>query len=315
MSLSFPVDTLKKPVLIFGLGLVLVLAFILWGHNRRNAKLGDLDSLQRRIQFSHAGPVSPSPAAHAALKEAIQSLNEVHAKLDAQLFADVARNVPDFSGNSTAAYFELAGFVEEMAQRFVKAGVNMGEGLRFGFSQFEQQGPEPGILEAVMRQKLAATVLLEPLIQARPIALTSLKREYLVVKREEPTLLQQAAGSRQTPRVEYPDALVGDEGRPGFESFTFELVFEGYTESLRLYLKSLLSAPLPVVVTGLVVQPLDRFESIDEVDAETRNPFDLLIEDGDPAVEEGPIPIIRNNLSSFSLRLEVYTGKETTPGV
>ena len=314
MSPSFPAQTLKKPVLICGLGLVLVLAFVLWGHNRRNAKLGDLDSLQRRIQFSQTGPVSPSLAAHEALKEAIHSLNEVHARLDAQLFAD--RDVPHFSGNSTAAYFELAGFVEDMAQRFADAGVNLGEELRFGFSQFEQQGPDPEILDAVMRQKLAASVLLRPLIQARPIALASLKREFLVAEPKDQTLLQQAAGSPQTPRLEYADSMVGDEGTSGFESFTFELVFEGYTESLRQYIKSLLSAGLPVVVTGLEVQPLDRFELNDEVETGTSiNPFDLLIEDGKPVVEEGPIPIIRNNLSSFSLRLEVYTGKETAPGV
>jgi hypothetical protein len=308
---------LTKPFLLFGFGLVLVIMFFLWGQTRKAQTSNELDMLERRIQFSQAGPVSPSAAALASLLDAIQGLTEANAKLDAALFSADAPDIIDFPGNSTAAYFELASFIEEMARGFVGAGVLLPENPRFGFSQFEQQGPEPEILNAVMRQKSAASILLELLSKARPIAFVSIQRELLVLEGGEKSLLQQAAAPRQSARKEYADVLIGDKEMASFESFTFELVFEGYTESLRQYLKSLLSAPIPIVVTGLKVQPLDRFESTDEFDAKSTssNPFDLLANGEDPETEDGPIPIIRNNLSAFSLRVEVFTGKEKSPGV
>ena len=102
----------------------------------------------------------------------------------------------------------------------------------------------------------------------------------------------------------------------GFESYSFELEFEGYTESLRRFLKAVLNAPRPVVVSGLEVQPLNRFAP-DEgtaAPAPANNPFEVLSAAAGPEVEAGPVPIIRNNLSAFTLRLEVYWGEEASTG-
>ena len=234
------------------------------------------------------------------------------ARLDGLLFQRDSSQTAEFSGNSTTAYFELVGFIEEMNQMFSEADVRLSEQVRFGFSEFEQQGPDPLILGAVMRQMQAAKSLLRPLSAAKPKAIVFLKRELLPVTESTPSMLQQASGVSQSFRSDYNDTIAGGVKSEVMESFSFELEFEGYTDSLREYLKRLWE--IPVVVTDLEVRPLDRFES-DESDqvVNTRvNPFDLLNSEQDLRVEEGRVPIIRNNLSAFKLRMEVYTGKELT---
>lgn len=258
--------------------------------------------------------MTPSPAALDSLTKANTELENMMARLDGLLFQRDSSQPAEFSGNSTTAYFELVGFIEEMTQMFSEADVRLSEQVRFGFSEFEQQGPDPLVLGAVMRQMQAAKSLLRPLSAAKPKAIVFLKRELLPVTESTPSMLQQASGVSQSFRSDYDDTVAGGVKSEVMESFSFELEFEGYTDSLREYLKRLWEIQIPVVVTDLEVRPLDRFES-DESDQviNTRvNPFDLLNSEQVLRAEEGTVPIIRNNLSAFKLRMEVYTGKELT---
>lgn len=302
---------LGTPGLLFLLAAVMVLFVLLWGRKRFNHHLSEWNAMQRRIQFSKSGPVTPSAAVLENLQAATARLHKLNAAYDAQLFPrGKGQFGGEFPGDSTAAYFELATFVEEMAQHFRAQGVRLSENPRFGFSQFERQGPEPEILSAVMAQKRAAQALLLPLLEARPLELTHLKREFVAVESKDASLLQPAAGSRSSSRLAFADTIAGAGKRQGFEAYAFELSFEGYTESLRQYLKGLLSATLPVRLTGLKVLALDRFEENPSatVLSPSSNPFDLL--SGEASMEDGPVPIIRSNLSSFTLTLEVYCGSE-----
>lgn len=313
---TFQNHPLRKPALLFGAGVVAILAVILWGQARRNQSLDDLEALQRRLQFTQSGPVVPSAAVLDSLEQANAGLNKINRDLDARLFAGLeAGTSVEFSGSSTAAYFELAEFVEDMYQKFDYHGIAVPEKVRFGFSQFEQQGPEPEILSRIMAQKFAAEVVLSPLLEARPVALVALRREFVDANTEDETLLQQAAGNRVTRRIRNADTIEGGQKVAGFESYTFELEFEGHTESLRRYLKGILSASYPVLVNELAVRPLDRFgtEEAKPGSGASTNPFEILASLDETEVEEGPVPIIRNNLSSFRLVLEVYCGKETVP--
>lgn len=307
----------KIPILLFGLGVFLVMAFIFWGKNRRDVGIKEWDSLERRLQFSQSSAIAPSAAILQSLQEANNQLLKTNTKLDAILFAAGRSPISEFTGNSTASYFELAGFVEEHSELLAKSGVVLPDGIRFGFSQFEQQGPEDETLVAVMAQKETAEIILEPLQLARPVALVSFRREFLEPVLKSPTVLQQAAGARTSRRTRPADTIESGIKTAGLESFTFELVFEGYTESLRRYLKALLAAPLPVVVTNFEVSPLDRYGSTETARASgsSVNPFDLISDEREPEREDGPVPIIRNNLSSFRLELEVYTGGEAVSDV
>ncbi len=298
----------------FGLCVIAVVVFALWGQKRLSNAVSELESLERQVRFSQGGKVTPSPAALDSLTKANTELENMMARLDGLLFQRDSSQPAEFSGNSTTAYFELVGFIEEMTQMFSEADVRLSEQVRFGFSEFEQQGPDPLVLGAVMRQMQAAKSLLRPLSAAKPKAIVFLKRELLPVTESTPSMLQQASGVSQSFRSDYDDTVAGGVKSEVMESFSFELEFEGYTDSLREYLKRLWEIQIPVVVTDLEVRPLDRFES-DESDQviNTRvNPFDLLNSEQVLRAEEGTVPIIRNNLSAFKLRMEVYTGKELT---
>lgn len=317
MLRALPNHPLTRLFLLFGVGVVVVGIFIFWGRKRRGQALDEMAGLERRLQFSQAGPVAPSAAVLEALHRANKQLEKNNASLDARLFKKGGHPWPVFSGNSTAAYFELAGFVEEMTRRFDLAGIVLPESARFGFSQFSQQGPESEILASVMAQKVAAEVILEPLLRAKPRALASFRREHLALAPESEMVLKKAVGTQSSSRIRSDDTIEGKEKVAGLESYAFEIVFEGYTESLRRYVKRLLEAAVPVVVTGLDVQPLERFGRSEPIQSFVRssNPFDVLAAENETSMEGGPVPIIGNNLSSFSLRVEVYTGRETASGL
>lgn len=285
------------------------LAVIIWGNLRKNRAADQLDRLQKQIQFVQTGPIEPNAAVLDSLNEAIDQLRKRHSGLDVHLFTGPKRS--NFDGDSTAAYFELASFIETTSQRMQSIGIATAEGERFGFSQFEQQGPTQDILPAVMAQKHAASVLVDALLEAEPDSLTFLKRELILEDSEDPSLLQQAAGTQSTMRTQYEDTLFGDEKIDGFESYTFELQFEGYTEALRRFMTELTDCNFPVMVKQLHVDPLDRYEEAEKSlsAGETSNPFDVLAAVDEEEVIES-VPIIRNNLSSFTVRMEVFLGEE-----
>lgn len=312
MAANVKIPMLGNGLVRFILCATLVAVFILWGQKRYLASVDELSSLEQRIRFSQESEVVPYAGALQSLKEANVELERLSRRIDDELYPEGRKPTTEFSGDSTAAYFELVGFVEDMNQMFSLAGIRVPEQVRFGFSQFAQQGPGTEILSAVMRQKQAAEALLRPLSLAKPKALVFLKREYLAPGNDSPTLLQRAAGSREIDRIHLEDTFTESVKHEVLESFSFELEFEGYTDSLREYLKYLWSARFPIVVTDLEVRPLDRFEVEEpgELVNGVVNPFDLLKEADEVDHKEGPVPIIRNNLSAFKLSLEVYSGKE-----
>ena len=294
---------------LIGLGLV-CLALIVWGNRRMNVAADQLDRLQRQIQFSKTGSIEPSAAVLESLNTANERLEKLHTDLDVHLFVENDRE--KFLGDSTAAYFELASFIETLNQNLQSQGITIAEGERFGFSQFEQEGPASGILNAVMNQKQAVAVIMTALLDAKPNSLTYLKREAVIEAVEDSTVLQQAAGNAASGRTQYEDTIIGEEKNEDFESYTFELQFEGYSESLRRFLKGLTTSSLPVLVKQLRVDPLARYEEPESAErpSGSANPFDLLASIDESADSGAPIPIIRSNLSSFQLRLEVFIGQE-----
>ena len=287
------------------------LVFILWGRTQRDRDLDKLETLQRQLQFSRTGPIVPSAAVLDSLRQAIQKLEIRNSILDTQLYTVDPAKFRSFSGDSTSAYFELAGFVEGMTREFGSSSIGLNEGERFGFAQFEQQGPDREILDLVMAQKKAAEVILRILHTSRPVSLHGLKREIIEKGVDDESLLQQAVGTKAARRTRHADTIEGGEKIEGFGSYTFELTFEGYTQSLRQFLIETQSAPVPVLVTGLRVEPLDRFKTEESGNSgnASSNPFDLLADTENSGTELSAVPIIRNNLSLFHLELEVYMGE------
>jgi hypothetical protein len=300
---------LKNILALFALGLVLVLAFIIWGSSRRHKSLEEWQTLQRRLQFSQSGSIAPSAAVLESIERANSQLGEINTDLNAQLYRVDPAGMRDFKGDSTAAYFELAGFVETTTREMKTRGIGVKEEERFGFAEFSQQGPDPEVLHAVMAQKSSSEVILGLLAESSPVFLHAFKREFLHKMAKESSVLRQAAGVNTSRRTHPEDTIDSGEKVGEFESYSFEISFEGYTESLRRFLKSLNTASVPILVRGLRVEPLDRYESENAGERSTNssNPFDVLVEASEP--KDGPVPIIRSNLSLFHLNVEVFLGK------
>lgn len=99
----------------------------------------------------------------------------------------LARNTPETgqgkglanSVTATDAFFELAGFVQRMAEKGRAAGVKLAQHERFGFASYENTGPEVELIPTINAQRATIERVLAHLFAARP-------EQLLIVARERP---------------------------------------------------------------------------------------------------------------------------------
>jgi hypothetical protein len=176
------------------------------------------------------------------------------------------------------AFFELAGFIEQLRTRAGQAQVVLKPDERFGFATHTNEGPAAEQIAAVHRQRLATQYLVETLLEARPLALLAMRRERPV------------AGARDSRdraedffELERPLSL----RLPGqVETGAFRLEFTGQTAALRNFLNSLASYRQPVVVRSVEVEPL------------------AAIPTAGPVAAGAPVPLVRQSLSKFAVTVE-----------
>ncbi len=303
----------RKSLLLFGLLALLLAGFVLWSGMRRNEQLAELEDIHRRMAWAQSGPLPSNAQTLAALNQSIAVLEERLLLDERDLFREIpGASSTEASGTPTAAFFELAGFIENTYAKLEANGIGFEPDERFGFSQFTRQGPEENILDAVMEQKIVAQYLIDQMVVAKPVRLTEMKREWIARASEPPqTGLRQAAGSQPTQDSSWEDTIAERKDRPGYVGYVFEIGFEGYSDALRKFLNGLVTAPIPILVNALRVEPLDRYAEPDSTveDAIPYNPFELLRAAKDDPEEENPVPIIQSNLSSFTVTLETILRK------
>jgi hypothetical protein len=242
----------------------------------------------------------------------------------------------------TDAFFDLATFVEKTRELARKSGVEVRpEAARFGFATHANEGPETDRIEAVFVQRQIAQYLTEALIEARPKALVSVKRERPLTKleREQRNAIA-PAGAEVPPAAEtLPDP--GEDGpdffsinprisvrRPGYvDSLAFRYVFIGQTGALRSFLNRLATLELPVLVREVEVEPASAEDaqnaaSADEANAEPAPVAAsiVLTVDSAPTGKKGPtanapVPIVARPLSKFTLTLEYLELVPSAPAV
>lgn len=305
---NFSDNPARKSLLLFALLALPLLGFVLWSGMRRNEQLAELEDIYRRMAWAQSGPLSSDPETLAALNQTIAALEERLLLRERDLFQEIPGvSSTEVSGTPTAAFFELAGFIESAYAKLEANGIGFEPGERFGFSQFTHQGPKENILDAVMEQKMVAQYLIDRMVAAKPARLTEMKREWIAPASEpRQSGLRQAAGSQAAQAPSPEDTIAQRKDRPGYVGYVFEIGFEGYSEALRQFLTGLLTAPVPILVNALRVDPLDRYAEPDvsDVDAIPHNPFELLSAAQNDPEEEVPVPIIQSNLSSFTVTLE-----------
>lgn len=164
----------------------------------------------------------------------------------------------------TDAYFDLLQFVERTRELARKHDVIVRpEAARFGFNFYATEGPEVDRIEPVFQQRQIAQYLIEALIEARPRALLSVRRERTLTKAEKEARAQAAANGEPA-----PEADLSEEGLDYFtidprmsarvagfvDTVAFRLVFVGQTAALRTFLNRLATFDLPVLVREVEIE-------------------------------------------------------------
>lgn len=141
------------------------------------------------------------------------------------------------SREPAALLFELKAFVERMHHMAQKKGVEVARDNCFGFDVLISRGalPSSSEVEMLYNQKQILSNLLEMLFQSSPKSLLSIAFQGI-----EPF-----EGSGQfIPSLD-----------PEIESYRFKIEFEGYTQSLRLFLNYLQETAFPITVRNVEIRP------------------------------------------------------------
>lgn len=187
---------------------------------------------------------------------------------------------------SLEEYFDIASFIERHRAAAAAAKVGLRTDERFGFAAYANEGPAPDLLPVVHRQRVITQGLVDRLIEAHPLAVLSVRREQI--------------GPSPLPAKNLADDYFSlDRGlsvrRPGaVDTMAFRLEFSGQTATLRNFLTSLGGVQQPFVIRSVDVEPL---------------PTPNLVPAGGP---EGPVPLVRQNLSKFAVVVE-FILLATTP--
>lgn len=192
----------------------------------------------------------------------------------------------------TDAYFDLATFVEKIRELARKRDVDIRpEAARFGFSAFANEGPVQDHIEPVFRQRQMAQYLVESLLEARPRAILSIKREHTIGKAEREARAAAVANGEILPEVtgdDGPDYFTIDprvSARvPGFiDTTALRLVFIGQTAALRTFLNQLASFELPVLVREVEVDTATN----EEATAQAAPEDSIMAAETGPSLESG----------------------------
>lgn len=250
------------------------LALIYERHTASRAAVERLE--QRKSELMEMSQLVPPPTRETAtaiekdLVNAQAALAAMQAELKGRGPAAERIHSAKVPAARTDAYFDLATFVEKARERAAKHEVEVRpEAARFGFAAFAHEGPMQEHIEPVFRQRQIVQYLVDALIDARPRAIVSIKRERTVSKAEREARAAALANGESLPEPEFeegPDYFVIDprvSARvPGFiDTSAFRLVFIGQTAAARTFLNRLASFELPVLVREVEVGTVTNEEA------------------------------------------------------
>lgn len=228
----------------------------------------------------------------------------------------------------TEAYFSLGRFVEDSRNKCEEIGISIRPEESFGFLQYANQGPKADVIERVFKQRYLAEIILNALFKAKPPELLALKREAILPPAPTDGSTP-PAGATSAPTA--PDLFVVPAEitarKEGFiATIPFQVQFSGYTNSLRVFLNELAKSPYPLVVRSVEVVPQTATKTSESGQREgpprrplrpslaggaqspfgsaPQSPFGAPPTEGETPVEDKPVQIISQNLSTFTVTLE-----------
>lgn len=323
---------------------------------------GDAQKKAQRAETALRGALSLSPAPTAENIEAAEAnIASLREALDRQIATtkgskpEALQGTPSASG--TEMLFQLKGYKGEFlreAERTVPLNVGEKEleimrsngvelpqvrvpaNFAFGFSRYLDSGEPPADdqIPVVYQQKEILTYLLRKLLNTRPISIQQVQREPVGVLAAVSAETEPGRGGRGSQSAKGPK-LMDDEFKVGaasarvegaVETLPFKIVFTGYTENLRSFLKQVEAFDLPLVVRSVEVQPIANSLAIAQnetpaPDDEANNLFAIfgggtsesVEEEAAPKAQPDRVQIVAENESRFSVVLEyiqVTVGEE-----
>ncbi len=222
--------------------------------------------LERQISIAEGSrklDLSQTPASRADLQFELEAYK--------RSFINLAQNITPLK------FDQQSGGADQQAR-----GVELPEGFNFGFDTFlgTNTPPEEAHVPLVYQQKEVLSYLLRRLLETQPSKLVAIRREPVqnVIDRRkaaeaapaQPTTgitLGSSSRNRRSQASAARQRLAADQftlaqerslRQPGaVQTLAFELTFQGYTQNLRPFLRSLEAYELPLVVRGVKVRKLD----------------------------------------------------------
>ena len=259
-----------------------------------------------RLNASHPAPTAENLSAagihHKALSTRLQTLKS---KL-AQGVISTEELQKHFS-EPQDLYFDLVKFVENYRRKAQVKGISIRENENFAFGELLNQTAEFHFASAaqIYRQRLVLGRLLNLLFDSSPLRLEAVQRQPVPpvdgkikshlgnkFKGDFFTLEESANGSRH--------ALTNH--------FAIKLAFTGRTENLRRFLNQVSNLEIPLRVRAVEVFPIDQVKALGGSikRAVFTDSFGIFDEADPRRPDGGPIPIVKENTSLFTVVLQYF---------
>lgn len=310
-------------VLLFIAGLVFI--FLSW------SSLGKAQKSYEQAESSYKAALGLNPAATAQNVETSEkNVQALAAALQVQV-DDTKGRVPTFISKDVPKteadmLFQLEAFKEQFTKDAAEiepqgaekgaVGMTLPKDFEFGFSRFLSTGTPPPAkyIPEVFEQKEILSYILRKLYDSRPFSLVQIQREVVV---EDVAPAQPQPGNNKQAKQnagkgnndEFEIGALSARVPGAVETVAFRLVFTGYTQSLRDFLKSLEEFELPLVVRSVEVQPAEKKATASSTPSRASSPFDLFDTGGaaGPTEEQKAAakePIVEENVSQFTVVVE-----------
>ena len=255
------------------------------------------ENKNRQLQMYIARSPAPTKANLDTLNRNYARLNDEFKKVQASLNLNTYDRDLFFGQapeSHNDAFFMIAKFVDDVRNMATGSGVKVPEDCRYGFSEYENVGPDAELVERVHRQSKIMQSLLLALFDSGISEFVSIKRESSV--------------GGDTGKGDGGDLFILKNGRSigsseAFNSLAFQLEFKGQSLSLRNFLNRVNSSSLPFSINEIEVR-LDRETgSVEGRKAILENPFTRSSET-ESSMSAVRVPIIAENESFFIITLE-----------
>ena len=297
-------------VLVAGVIEVVMLVRFAREHTDSEASAAAVLARHREVAMADPSPTLDNLRAAEQNLEALQRRREEAWRMLGEGFS-IEEEESGLGTDSQNAYFSIVAYVETFRELASELNIRIREEEGFGFRNIVEAGeaPPPEGLPQISLQVSVLRFLLERLIASRPKEIGAVLREPVPLELEERGIGREVGAESEF--------LLREDGASGanrgVDTLSFQLRFSGHTGTLRRFLNEIDRSKRRIVVRRVVVRPVGRGAAEGTAVPELPTPFSA--PDGEEmAVDLSAIPIVRENLSEFVVRLEYVESARVSAG-